>query len=188
MILLKIILVSSTRNDFKISALYNLALGILGRTGTGKEGSMLRAGSTQQLMSRIAGTVAWGKQALRLQGWCQAASHSRWRVIQGHSSVFRLLFLVQAALPAGSTSPCSQTHFSGICRAQSSFLLLQTLTQACLTGYTIINHGWSRGLAFLHNINTNGRACSAFLPPFSVPSSKLVSKNRNTVPHIHNIN
>lgn len=158
MILLKIILVSSTgNNDFKISAWYNLALGILGRIGTGEEGSVLRAGSTQQLMSRIAATLAWSKQALRLQGQCQAASHSRWRVIQGRFSVFRLLLLVQAAVPAGSTHPCSQTltaqGYAELGRSESSFLLLQTVTQTCLTSYTILSHGWSRGGA-LHFCTT----------------------------------
>lgn len=65
----------------------------------------------------------------------------------------RLLSPAQAAPQAGGTDPCSQPltsqgYAEGL-RSGSSFLQLQTVTKICLTSYTIRNHGWGMGLAFL---------------------------------------
>lgn len=118
MILLKIILVSSTRNNhFEISALYRLSLGILSRIGTGKEGPMLRAGNRaaceqncwnscmEQTSSQIARSVP-GCLSFQMKGDT------------------RSLLCLQAAVPGpGCTasrkhqSLLSDTDFSGTCRA-----------------------------------------------------------------------
>lgn len=116
-----------------------------------------------------------GQTSAWLQGQWQAPLLSRWRVLWGYCSVFRPLPLAQAALKAGSTEPCSQPLASQghaeVVRSESSFLLLQILAQSSLTSYTIINHGWSAGLAFLWNTTPTSGACSAvqLFHPRSLP-------------------
>lgn len=92
-----------------------LALGFLQSVRAGKEGSALRVGNTQELTSEIAGTFAWSKQALRLQGRCQAASGCRWRVIQGQFSVPGCSPGAGCTASRRDPSLLSATDFSGVC-------------------------------------------------------------------------
>lgn len=100
---------------------------------------------------------------------------------------------VQAALQEGSTDPCYQPltsqGYAEVVRSETSFLLLQTLTQACLTGYTIINHGWSAGCETQPPLVELVQQCS-FLPLLSSVWSILMSVKRNverSISHVHNI-
>lgn len=135
------------------------------------------------------------KQAFVLQAQYQAASHSRQRVIKGHFSVTSLLPSAQAALQAGSTDSCSQPltsqGYAEVVRSESSFLLLQMLTQTCLISYTIINHCFGLQLWVKHNsLWWSLFSSAAFLPLLSSLWLILMPKKRNMerrVPHVPNI-
>lgn len=174
-----------------------LALGFLQSVRAGKEGSTPRVGNTQELTGEIAGTFAWSKQALRLQGWCQAASRCRWRVMQGHFSVpgssprCRLRRKQEGPIPALShwlprgmqgaevrvrLSPASNSHtdLSHELHHYKPWLG----HGACI--FVKYNHHWWSLFS-----------SAASLPLLSRLWSILVSKKRNmerSVPHVHNIN